>query len=422
MERQAFTEKSLNQILKHYRIKKNIQLNESDASTIVQSALQMIERSEFEELSMCSFNKKNIQVFCLQDEKSKIIERKIVLNLRQVFNIHTDSRNSIVRKLKLILCETVPYKVYRLDVKNFFESFQQKDIENTIFNNINLSPQTKKILRILLDIHKFQDGEGCPRGLAISSVIAEILMKNFDINIKNQPNCFFYARYVDDIIIITTISEAENEEKNNQEFLKELAKFLPSGLEFNKKKFQTITLSNDSQGNKDESKSFDFLGYKFIIDNLVNKKKQFRKISIDLADNKYKKYKFKLFRTFYDFKKNKDWTLLEERIKFLTSNFEIEKLGSRKKFSGIYYNYTEITEDKFLNGNLKKLDKLLRALLLKKFENDRFTQLIYPILNQSEKRENKKKLLKYSFVRGYKNKIIIIPKLRITFIKKCWEN
>lgn len=145
MERQAFTEKSLNQILKHYRIKKNIQLNESDASTIVQSALQMIERSEFEELSMCSFNKKNIQVFRLQDEKSKIIERKIVLNLRQVFNIHTDSRNSIVQKLKLILCETVPYKVYRLDVKNFFESFQQKDIENTIFNNINLSPQTKKI-------------------------------------------------------------------------------------------------------------------------------------------------------------------------------------------------------------------------------------------------------------------------------------
>ncbi|WP_430538131.1 hypothetical protein [Alcaligenes faecalis] len=47
--------------------------------------------------------------------------------------------------------------------------------------------------------------------MAISSVITELMMRDFDRQIHNNINTFFYSRYVDDIIVITSSDEDSKE-------------------------------------------------------------------------------------------------------------------------------------------------------------------------------------------------------------------
>lgn len=427
MEKQAFSEITLSQILRKFFPKENVN-NQQDTNTCnaVKMALERIEnKSLFDEDSISSFSLKNNTVYQLNSLEAKIIERKIILNLKQVFNIQTVSRAAIVQRLKLILAECVPYMVYRLDIKQFFESFHSEVIEKTIYNDIRLSPQTRRLVKDLFDRYKSLKGSGCPRGFAISSVITEILMQNFDAAIRNLSNCFFYARYVDDIIIITSKTENTNEFKGNIE------KLLPMGLKFNEQKTKIVDiLKNKGKDNSFKNKGktqkstvvqtknnpFEYLGYKYIICEELEEGN--RKIIVDMADKKCSKYQFKIIRAFYDFYRNKDCKLLEDRIKFLTCNYKITKnYGSTEVLAGIYFNYPEISEEQVEQGNLKKLDKLLQAMLLS--NKSRLTKLISPLLKQ----EIKNNLIKYSFVQGHKKKTFIKfdPK-RLAEIKKCWEH
>jgi hypothetical protein len=429
MEKQAFSEITLSQILRKFFSNENIN-NQQDTNTCnaVKMALERIEnKSLFDEDSISSFSLKNNTVYQLNSLEAKIIERKIILNLKQVFNIQTVSRAAIVQRLKLILAECVPYMVYRLDIKQFFESFHSEVIEKTIYNDIRLSPQTRRLVKDLFGRYKSLKGSGCPRGLAISSVITEILMQNFDAAIRNIPNCFFYARYVDDIIIITSKTE------DAKEFAGNIEKLLPMGLKFNKQKTEKVDhLGNKCKDNSSENKSkppknknkdkelednsFEYLGYKYIIDKESTNNN--KKIIVDMADKKCSKYRFKIIRAFYDFYRNKDSKLLEDRIKFLTCNYKITKnYGSTEVLAGIYFNYPEISEEQVEQGNLKKLDKLLQAMLLS--NKSRLTKLISPLLKQ----EIKNNLIKYSFVQGHKKKTFIkFDPERLAEIKKCWEH
>ncbi|PIT07010.1 hypothetical protein BGI30_11540 [Snodgrassella alvi] len=420
MERQAFSEIALSQIQRKFFPNENINnRQDTNACNAVKMALKRIEnKSLFDEGSISSFSLKNNTVYQLKSLEAKIIERKIILNLKQVFNIQTVSRVAIVQRLKLILAECVPYMVYRLDIKQFFESFHSEVIEKTIYNDIRLSPQTTRLIKDLFGRYKSLKGSGCPRGLAISSVITEILMQNFDAAIRNIPNCFFYARYVDDIIIITSKTKDANEFEGNIE------KLLPMGLKLNKQKTEKVDyLGNKYKDNSSENKSettennsFEYLGYKYIINK--ESKNNNKKIIVDMADKKCSKYQFKIIRAFYDFYRNKDCKLLEDRIKFLTCNYKITKnYGSTEVLAGIYFNYPEISEEQVEQGNLKKLDKLLQTMLLS--NKSRLTKLISPLLKQ----EIKNNLIKYSFVQGHKKKTFIKfdPK-RLVEIKKCWEH
>lgn len=67
------------------------------------------------------------------------------------------------------------------------------------------------------------------------------MIKKFDDSVVSLRNVYFYARYVDDILIMTSGEEVK------EEFLSSLSKKLPEGLVFNMgKKFKVISLSSDS--------------------------------------------------------------------------------------------------------------------------------------------------------------------------------
>ncbi|QAB41367.1 RNA-directed DNA polymerase [Acinetobacter baumannii] len=364
--------------------------------------------------SLSSFKLKGNLVFKLDHHAHTIVERKITSNLRRVCQIQAPNRTNIIGNLKLFLREGVPCRVYRLDIKKFYESFSYTHICKEVDSLYKLSPHSKILIKHILIKHQSIGGRGTPRGLPLSSCISELMMKDFDSQIRNNNNTFFYSRYVDDIIIITS----GNEDKSD--FLKYIKTILPYGLDLNYNKLEISNKINSIGKVSDVSPKkivikFEYLGYKIVVSDPYKKSKSNKRVvDVDLATKKTKKYKLRIARAFYDFVKTKDITLLKDRIKYLANNFKVYNIHIEKtKLAGIYHNYPEIQLEA---KNLKELDHYLRGLVLSR--NGRLGRFLAPLLTGKLKRE----LLQNSFVKGHSEKRFIhFSALRIAEIKKCWE-
>lgn len=51
---------------------------------------------------------------------------------------------------------------------------------------------------------------GLPRGLGISAVLSELYMKYFDLSIRRVGGVYYYARFVDDIIVFCSDQHSAN--------------------------------------------------------------------------------------------------------------------------------------------------------------------------------------------------------------------
>ena len=107
-------------------------------------------------------------------------------------------------------------------------------------------------------------GTGVPRGLALSAILSNLMMQVFDKSIQSHEETFYYSRYVDDIVIVTSARETA------ERFVAQVKNSLPRGLGLNPNKRQIV----DAEGRVKPSKSsdpkitlfeFDYLGYRFLI-------------------------------------------------------------------------------------------------------------------------------------------------------------
>lgn len=367
---------------------------------------------------LAGFPLKGKTVYRLVRHQDELVERKLRLNLKRCTSLSADSRSQIVKNLKLLLEEGVPYRVYRLDIRSFFESFQKNHILNAVTSIKGLSPHSKQLIEALLNVHAAIGGQGVPRGLSISGVLSEIMMQDFDQKIRGSSNTFYYSRYVDDIIIVTSAREKETE------FLRELHSFLPPGLELNPDK-KNISAA-PTRVTKESSEiaanllQFDYLGYQFLVKNPTKREagsrkdgELYRKVHVDIARKKIKRIKTRIVRSFLSHAKSNDWELLRDRIAFLTQNFSVyDPKAGGKKIAGIYHSYPLISKDA---AGLKELDRFLRnAVLSKKGRVFSMTNTIIPA-------HQKRQLLAYSFLRGHNNRSFIhFSATRISEIQSCW--
>ena len=323
-----------------------------------------------------------------------------------------------------MLSEGIPYTVYRLDVKSFYESFNSNLIVDTINSIEKANPQTKSILSSLMREYSIGGGLGLPRGLAFSAVMSEVLMKNFDDGLKNTQGVYFYARYIDDIIIIT------NPLNNQNEFISYIIKELTSlGLSLNnkkrkiasiQKKIAPIPIATYLAAPPKALLSIDYLGYNFKVyePQEIKKlsgltKKQFRDVVTDISASKIKRYKSRIVKSFLDYLLNKNFLLLMMRLKFLTSNFSIKDKDSEKlKMTGIYYNYPRITT---FDG-LKEMDKFHKNAIL--CNTGRLFSKTSLLLNK----RFRSFLLKQTFQHGHKNRIFLyFNAYDLKQIQECWK-
>ena len=364
---------------------------------------------------LSSFTLKRNLVFKLGKHSDRVVERKLTINLRRAFGVRVVSRSATIENLKLFLREGVPFRIYRLDVQKFYESFLKDEIEKKMAANFRLSPQSKSLLASLLEKHSQIGGIGTPRGLPISSVITEIMMSRFDLKIRNNIDTFFYSRYVDDIIVITSGNE------DSKSFLEYIENSLPKGLTLNPKKLEIsskvppLSLVKVTAPKAIVAR-FEYLGYRFTVSNPKKKSEneKHRVIEVDIAEKKSNKYKLRMSRSFYDFSITKDWALLRDRIRYLSNNFRVfNPYIGKTKLAGIYHNYPALQPEA---KNLIGLDYFLRGLVLSR--GRRLGKLVTPLLTAPMKRE----LLSNSFIKGHtEKKFIHFSSKRINEIKKCWE-
>lgn len=285
--------------------------------------------------------------------------KQLQQNFSKLYKVKQSDRYSIISQVKNILNDGFPKYIIRTDIKSFYESIPHEGLKKKIDEESLLSFFSKRMISQLLKEYKIKSGsnKGLPRGIGISAYLSELYLRDLDKQIKSLPNVSYYARYVDDIIVIftpTLLSHTQNYLKDVRDVI-ELEKF---GLSINESK----TFSFDLLNNKKHSVyCFDYLGYKFTFGYLFEYPIA---VELNLSDKKCEKYRKRIDFALYDYinckKVNEKHArkLLIQRIKFLTSN---TRLRNNKKniLTGIYYSHSLLTNLNDLEG----LDKYMEIIV-----------------------------------------------------------
>jgi hypothetical protein len=118
----------------------------------------------------------------------------------------------------------------------------------------------------------------------------------------------------------------------------------------------------------------------------------------------------------FSFFRNKDASLLKDRIRFLTGNCQMKRdSDDGKLLTGIYYNYSHIDESGILE--LKMLTHFMRKAILSK--KGAFGKRMQSDLTS----EHRRILVSYCFEAGFRGKIThkATPE-RLKQIKECWRH
>lgn len=333
---------------------------------------------------------KNVSIFTTKSKNEALGLRAIEKSIKAIYQIKFSSKQKISKSLAKIISADNNLGIIRIDIKSFFESVNRKSLIEKLLIDALLSQEIlKSLLNIDQRIDEF-DCRGLPRGLAISSVLSELFLRDFDRKISNHHEVYFYARYVDDIIAITKPSATTIEDFIINELLK-------LGLSLN--------LQKKSSLKEKEGGEFQYLGYRF--------SRTEDKLKITFSDNKKKKVKTRIIRSIIDFGRNEDKQLLKDRIKFLSSNGHLYKNGKKQNLkSGIYYNNQLINDYKCLS----ELNEFLRKSIT--CNRGGFKRHL-----KSIDKETVKEILSYNFFDGFVNREIIdFGSDKLTKIKECWKD
>lgn len=408
----------------------------------------------YDEIANGNFNFKINKVreyFLTHDLPNKLIVRKLNDNVKRIYKDEQANRRIIIAQVKILLSETCPFWVIKTDIKSFYESIDRDKIISKFHDDSLLSYQSMYLIKKLFNNPILADLSGVPRGMNISATLSEIHMRKFDKWIRRFDGIYYYARFVDDIIIFSNSLSCST---NLISSLNLKLSLLAEGLEINTSKTElydgrTLNSLEIKTGKPiKKSKPLEYLGYLFKKESEHNRNqisKRFKnleklkytvnnKIStfvvesisylefesyqnsndntlrVTIAQKKVNKIKTRLVMSLLDFAKNKNFGLLEKRVKFLTGNYSIRKNDEGNDLrAGIFYNYLQVNEMKVfyeLNLFFKKLVFCSNASFGSKIS-----------LTPSQKES----LRKYCFVAGFEMKVYNkFTYKEIREIINCW--
>lgn len=352
--------------------------------------------------------KTNDEYYFIEDISQKLLVRKLNDNIKRIYKDEQANRKFIIHQVKTLLNETAPFWVIKTDIKAFYESIDRDRIFKKLKNDAMLSYYSVFLLKKIFDHPEIISNTGVPRGLNISSTLSEIYMRNFDKSIQRYKDVYYYARFVDDIIIFLNNKQSAINLFNS---LDEIISELQLSLRINTDKTELIDGLNFKILKKGYNKrpihnNIEYLGYKFYLDDSKSK------LQISIADKKIQKIKTRIIKSYIDYINNDDFELLKKRIKFLTGNYGISKTndGSILK-AGIHFNYTHINNLSIL----KELNVFHKKLIYSKKGS------IGVKLDSKLSTSKRDVLKKHCFIAGYKNKTYnSFSFVEMGQIIKCW--
>jgi hypothetical protein len=407
---QAFSLKCLKHLLKkedvkHFRLW-NSSDSDDDKDNVILGFSNIINSGAFNFPVFREKITKGKTIYSAPDATTLLLLRKLDRNMRAIYKVKQANRNEIIHQVKSLLKEGCFYSVLRLDISSCYESVDRKAILDKIDQNSILSYTSRNLLNQLFCIPQFKSQTGVPRGLSVSATLNELFLRDLDRKIKNLPHVYYYARYVDDIIIFSYHEAA----KVKEDVFNIVTNF---GLELNQHKERSIECYNGTiKKNSDLFKGFDFLGY-FLQSQLYLKESgNWRKVKIGIAEIKIKKIKSRIVHAFIDFTKNNHLGLLEKRLKFLTGNYLLKKGEESHLLGGVYYNYSHLTDDA---GSLQELDLFFQKVLFSRQGS------LGKKLNLKLNNSQRKNLVKLSFYNGFKERWShSIQPSEMRLLHRCW--
>lgn len=350
-------------------------------------------RSISDDFNILNFRGKPI--LSIKDEHSKLVINHVSELLKELYEVKQGNRHKIVANVVQMLGENSEKYVFRYDIKKFYESIHPEYIYRMINSDPAISPNSKALVRMYLKGIEDKGISGVGRGTSLSAALAEYYLRDFDKIIRRIDGVYYYARFVDDIIIFSY--------KKIDDFKRVVQSNLPDGmiLHDRKDKKSEISFVDDSEF------TFSYLGYSFT----ANKKKL---IKIDFSDNKVAKIKSRLVKSFMDYGRNSDERLLVARIKYLTGNRFIQLNNGLAYTVGFYSSYRNINP--INSDGLIELDKFYKKIIYsKKFRVNRLTP--FSMLS----RNGLNFIKNVSFLESYKSRPYYHFS-NINRVKRCWSN
>ena len=371
----------------------------------VQKALQIADNG-FDATSLRKHVLKGKSIYQPIDLSTSLVLRKISENITRVTAVRQQSRVDILKILKALCAEGVPFCVHKIDIKSFYESIPRQILIDNIFRDIPSSPSTLRVLKKFFDYLDSESINGLPRGVGLSAILSEYLMRDFDQMVKSLPGVYYYARYVDDMIIISrNLTKAKMIQKT-------IVRGLPKGLEANHKKTRFIKFNADKK-NPESIKTFDFLGHTFsvpAISGSVSKREE----TADISERKMKKIKTRIVKSIQAYNSDHNFKDLQKRMWIISANhFFFDHRSGRYRGAGIYHNYQFIDET---SKSLQGLDDFLRHAITsgkgKIFEN----------FKSATNNTQRSKIMKCSFKRNFEEKKhYSFKNVELERLMRCWK-
>jgi hypothetical protein len=378
----------------------------------VQNAIDQavaIGRSGFGQINLRSARLRGSFVHRIEGIAENLVLRHITRNIRRVTSVKQDDRQFIVSCIRTLLQEGTPFRVYKFDVKSFYESVLPADLLRDLASDLAFSGQSVRALKSLFDQLHLSGVVGLPRGMAISATLAEYLMRPFDRTVSEMPGVWYYSRFVDDMLFITDARE------DIIDFVDICARTLPYGLHFNAKSrlFDFVPFNKSTP--KATEHRFSFLGYEFDVstayrgsDNRIH-----RDVNLDIAPAKVAKLKTRIAKSLITYRQDNHFYNLRDRMRVLTGNFNfVDRTTGVRRTSGIYFNYP------LIDGSTSRALPTLDAFLRKALTASRPENRLYPTLTPHQRTL----LLGLSFTTGHNAKrFFSFRPERLAQLTACWH-
>lgn len=269
--------------------------------------------------------------------------KQITNNISRIYKVRQANRNQIVTQLSDCLSDGFPYHVVKLDVQEFYESIDHSVLLSKLRSDQLLSATTMRLIeRLLWDYASAAGtaGRGLPRGVGLSAILSELYMRDFDDRISSLEDVAFFARYVDDIIVLFAPTKGSTTDDYRKKVVEELRR---------KKLLVNASKSTEAP----PATELTYLGYKFSDVRSAS-------CTVLMSDAKFQKYKKRLNACFTRYnrqrtrKSKKAYRLLVKRVQYLTGNTQLTH-SKQNAFVGIYFSNPHLTE----LSQLQRLDDAL---------------------------------------------------------------
>jgi hypothetical protein len=337
----AFDARGLERELMRSDFSENAWLTDEVARLAAVSSAVTLASDGLHGLDLMASRVKGNTLYQVMDLSQNLVLRKLARNVRFLTRVRQSDRDTVIKSLSAVLSEGHNYRAYKLDISRFYESIDRDVIESSFENDTGFPAASLFVFRAFNQQLTTQKVHGLPRGLAISATLSEYVMRRFDKVMRASKEVYFFARYVDDIVIITTGQE------DRRAFLRKVRATLPAGLLLNTAKCRVADFFRPKASNLAAAKPedvLDFLGYRFVVYGQAKSAGTVtRRVDIDIAPKKITRFKTRITLSLLQYKKDGNFLDLLNRLKLLSGNYNLYDYDkSLRRNVGISWNYRHI--------------------------------------------------------------------------------